>query len=179
MQNPGELPADEVATQTDNFARSRLKGKEKVREPSEPVSLSHGTPSPRSVVNEPNDAPRDAEEAREPLGAVAPEMLVPPESVLVPSSTGGGAKLRHPDPGSKDPAADLNTRGRHSHKTWYEDEAFHGVDKIPWNSEEEIVKGLESEEVVGFAFSDKEKELGESGADDKRKKRGAGWRQVC
>ncbi|KAK1575691.1 hypothetical protein Q3G72_007630 [Acer saccharum] len=45
-------------------------------------------------------------------------------------------------------------------------------DKIPWTSEEEIVKGIESKEVVGFAFSDKEKELGESDADDKRKKKG-------
>ncbi|KAK0608446.1 hypothetical protein LWI29_030711 [Acer saccharum] len=73
MQNLGEPPANEAATQTDSVARSRLKGKEKVGEPSEPVALSHGTPSPRSVVNEPNDAPRDAEAAREPLGAVAPK----------------------------------------------------------------------------------------------------------
>ncbi|KAK1575900.1 hypothetical protein Q3G72_009348 [Acer saccharum] len=114
MQNPGEPPADEAATQTDSVACSRLKGKEKVGEPSEPVAFSHGTPSPRSVVNEPNDAPRDVEAAREPLGAVAPEMPVPPESVLVPSSIGGGAELRHPDLGSEDPAVDLNTSGRQS-----------------------------------------------------------------
>ncbi|KAK0598106.1 hypothetical protein LWI29_031695 [Acer saccharum] len=80
---------------------SRLKGKEKVGEPSEPVALSHRTPSPRFIVNEPNDAPRDVEAAREPLGAVAAKMPVSPESIPVPSSTGGGgggAELRHPDP---------------------------------------------------------------------------------
>ncbi|KAK0574300.1 hypothetical protein LWI29_021303 [Acer saccharum] len=98
MQNLGEPPADEAATQTDNLARSRLKGKEKVGEPSEPVALSHGTPSSRTVVNEPNNTPRDAEAAREPLGVVAPKIPVPPESVIVPSSMGGGAELRHPDP---------------------------------------------------------------------------------
>ena len=112
MQNPGEPPADEAATQTDSLARSRLKGKEKVGEPSEPVALSHWTSSSCSVVNEPDNVPRDAETATEPLGAVAPKILVPLESVPVPSSTGGGAELRHPDPGSEDPAADLNTRGR-------------------------------------------------------------------
>ncbi|KAK0605795.1 hypothetical protein LWI29_030799 [Acer saccharum] len=101
MQNPGEPPADKAATQTDGVACSRLKGKEKVGEPFEPVSLSHGTPLPRYVVNETNDA-------------VAPEMPAPPKSIPVPSSTGGGAELRHPDSGSEDPAADLNTRGRRS-----------------------------------------------------------------
>ncbi|KAK0577842.1 hypothetical protein LWI29_001030 [Acer saccharum] len=114
MQNPGEPPADEAATQTDSLARSRLKGKEKVGEPSEPVALSQGTPSPRSVVNEPNNAPQDAKVAREPLNAVAQKIPVPPESVPVPSSIGGGAELRHPDPGSEDPAVDLNTHGRQS-----------------------------------------------------------------
>ncbi|KAK0582082.1 hypothetical protein LWI29_021336 [Acer saccharum] len=114
MQNPGEPPADEAATQTGSLARSRLKGKEKVGEPSEPVALSHGTPLPRSIVNEPNNAPQDAEAAREPLGVVVPKIPVPPESVPVPSSTGGGAELRHPDPDSEDPTADLNTRGRQS-----------------------------------------------------------------
>ncbi|KAK0590042.1 hypothetical protein LWI29_022036 [Acer saccharum] len=101
LQNPGEPPADEAATQVDSLARSRLKGKEKVGEPSEPLALSHGTSSSRSVVNEPDNTPRDAETAREPLGAVAPKILVSPESVPVPSSAGGGAELRHPDPDSE------------------------------------------------------------------------------
>ncbi|KAK0602976.1 hypothetical protein LWI29_000072 [Acer saccharum] len=118
LQNSGEPPVDEAATQTDNLARSRLKGKEKVGEPSEPVALSHGTSSSRSVVNEPDNAPRDVETAREPLGAVAPKILVTPESVPVPSSAGGGAELRHPDPDSEDPTADLNTRGRQSGNEW-------------------------------------------------------------
>ncbi|KAK0596815.1 hypothetical protein LWI29_019315 [Acer saccharum] len=90
---------------------SRLKGKEKVGEPSEPVALSDGTPSSRYVVNEPNNAPRDAGAAREPLGTMAPKIPVPPKSVIVPSSI-DGAELSHPDPGSEDPAADLNTCGR-------------------------------------------------------------------
>ncbi|KAK0572691.1 hypothetical protein LWI29_035514 [Acer saccharum] len=109
LQNPGEPPADEAATQIDSLARSRLKGKEKVGEPYELVALFHGTSSSRSVVNEPDNASRDAETAREPLGAVAPKILVPPESIPVPSSVGGGAELRHPDLNSEDPAADLNT----------------------------------------------------------------------
>ncbi|KAK0596950.1 hypothetical protein LWI29_020438 [Acer saccharum] len=112
LQNLGEPPADEAATQTDSLAHLRLKGKEKVGEPSEPVALSHGTSSSRSVVNEPDNAPRDAETAREPFGAVAPKILVPPKSVPVLSSAGGDAELRHPDPDSEDLAADLNTCGR-------------------------------------------------------------------
>ncbi|KAK0584434.1 hypothetical protein LWI29_013126 [Acer saccharum] len=60
-------------------------------------------------VGESYNVPRDAEPVREPLGAVAPEVSVPPESVLVPSPTGGDAELRHPDPDSEDHAADLNT----------------------------------------------------------------------
>ncbi|KAK0594235.1 hypothetical protein LWI29_019620 [Acer saccharum] len=39
---------------------------------------------------------------------LAPKILVPPESIPVPSSV-GGAELRHPDLNSEDPAADLNT----------------------------------------------------------------------
>ena len=56
--------------------------------------------------------PWDAEPVREPLGAVAPKVPVPPESIPVPSPAGGDAKLRYPDLDSKDPADDLNTRGR-------------------------------------------------------------------
>ena len=63
-------------------------------------------------VGESDNVPRDAEQVREPLGAVAPEVSVPPESVPVPSLVGGDAELRHPDPDSEDPAADLNTRRR-------------------------------------------------------------------
>ncbi|KAK0585430.1 hypothetical protein LWI29_028525 [Acer saccharum] len=91
---------------------SRLKGKEKVGEPSELVALSHRTLSSCSVVNEPDNAPWDAETAREPLGVVAPKILVHPESVHVPSSAGGGAELRHSNLDSEDLAVDLNTRGR-------------------------------------------------------------------
>ncbi|KAK0578078.1 hypothetical protein LWI29_004769 [Acer saccharum] len=118
LQNTSEPPVDEAATQTDSLARSRLKGKEKVGEPSEPVALSHWTSSSCSVVNEPDNVPRDAETATEPLGAVAPKILVPLESVPVPSSTGGGAELRHPDPDFEDPAADLNTHGRFACSEW-------------------------------------------------------------
>ncbi|KAK0583087.1 hypothetical protein LWI29_033187 [Acer saccharum] len=111
-QTGGGLEIHKGAAQTDSLARSRLKGKEKVGEPSEPIALYHGTSSSRSVVNEPDNAPRDAETVREPLGAVALKILIPPESVVVPFSAGGGAELRHPDLDSEDSAADLNTCGR-------------------------------------------------------------------
>ncbi|KAK0606710.1 hypothetical protein LWI29_003197 [Acer saccharum] len=65
-------------------------------------------------VGESYNVPRDAEPVKEPLGAVALEVPVPPESVPVPSPAGGDAELRHPDPDFEDPVADLNTRGRQS-----------------------------------------------------------------
>ena len=65
-------------------------------------------------VGESYNALRDAEPVREPLGAVAPKVPVPLESVPVPSPVGGDAELRHPDPDFEDPVADLNTRGRQS-----------------------------------------------------------------
>ncbi|KAK0570766.1 hypothetical protein LWI29_006132 [Acer saccharum] len=63
-------------------------------------------------VGESYNVPRDAEPVRKPLGAMAPEVSVPPKSVPVPSPAGGDAELRHPDPDFEDLAADLNTRGR-------------------------------------------------------------------
>ncbi|KAK0597743.1 hypothetical protein LWI29_028259 [Acer saccharum] len=63
-------------------------------------------------VGESYNVPRDAEPVKEPLGAMAPEVSVPPKSAPVPSPAGGDAELRHPDLDSEDPATDLNTRGR-------------------------------------------------------------------
>ena len=54
VRDLGGPTADEAATQVDDPVYSKLIGKEKVGEPSEPVAFSHGTSSSRPVADEPD-----------------------------------------------------------------------------------------------------------------------------
>ncbi|KAK0596012.1 hypothetical protein LWI29_011995 [Acer saccharum] len=130
MRDLGGPTTDEVATQVDDLVYSKLKGKEKVGEPSGPVAFSRGTSSSRPIVDEPDATYQGAKTIREPLGMMAPEILAPTESIPIPS-VGGGIELRHPDPDSEDPATDLNTRGRQSGKRRALFSPGHPAPKIP------------------------------------------------
>ncbi|KAK0576088.1 hypothetical protein LWI29_011642 [Acer saccharum] len=109
VRDLGGPTADEATTQVDDPVYSKLKGKKKVEEPSEPVAFSCGTSSFHPVTDEPDATSQGAEAIREPLGMMAPEILAPTESIPTPS-VGGGVELRHPDLDYEDPTADLNTR---------------------------------------------------------------------
>ena len=116
MGNPGDLAVDKAAAEKDNQAgSSSSKGKEKIGESSKPTAFSCGTHSPHSAANELSATFQGAKTTREHPSVMALEIPTPAESILTAPAC-GGAEMRHPDPNSEDPAADLNTRGRQSRK---------------------------------------------------------------
>ncbi|KAK0601191.1 hypothetical protein LWI29_022035 [Acer saccharum] len=115
IRDTGEPPVDETATQRDDPAYSRLKGKKKDGEPFEPVAFFYGTSSSHPVANEPDATSQGAKTAREPLGVMVLEISAPTESTPTPPA-GGGA-----DPNYEVHAADLNTQANRMEKGFYEE----------------------------------------------------------